>query len=160
MTTRHDYWPWGKLIILSLEAKAMWDYIFIWCFSQKPLKQLLNKTLLELLPFKIISKNLSVYPRYKKFLLRSWSYKKQVLHEQFLVLIGWIFKNLHLWSGTKVLMICEFVPINAFYKKKIPSLCFFQQKTWLPCTIIDSDWLKLLKSFPMKLKVDMVCFYK
>jgi hypothetical protein len=65
----------------------------------------LNKTSLELFPFKIISKSLSVYPRYTKFLSKSWSYKKheQCRHEQFLVLIVWIFKNLLLWSGTKIL---------------------------------------------------------
>lgn len=121
----------------------------------------LSKTSLELFPFKIISKSLSVYPRYTKFLSKSRSYKKheQCRHEQFLVLIVWIFKNLLLWSGTKILNDlwictnkCVLDPL-----KKIVSLSYSSKKYGCHVQLLFLIGWNFKKSFPLKLQVQMIC---
>ena len=69
---------------------------------------------------------------------------------QFLILIGWIFKNLLLWNllgqmepnltgsiyGRCCIKFVHFVPIG--------------RQTWLPWAILNSDWLNFQKSSPLK----------
>ena len=88
--------------------------------------------------------------------LSSWSIlsrsdNKHGRHGQFLILIGWVFKNLLLWKP-----IGQMKPNfeeSIYWRSCIKFVhCVpIRQEPWPPCAILHSDWLSFQKSSPLKL---------